>query len=453
MFVTFVKLFLEDSKKLDYLLNKWKSVIKDNPVLCFERSLDVLDSIKKISSASFLGKHILPPYEEEHRQVASKWANRVMPLLEGESPTEPDHFDVLGEDSFGVPKNTLVLRRKTNFSESVYVIPSSQVIRGTLYRFQSCVNGHEKKLATLQNATLITEETACWNESPVAVTAEPITMSLVAGKITLAILTGAASQIGSKAMGWALSQMGITDINTESQLSYDRLVEALKRQSREDFRRNLNIKFNQFYRLQQDINGGMRTKEMLEKLYHEIRSITSWLEFEERSPDRLHQLAFAQSLYLATMQEMAEFWRESDPEKMKQFYMAQSARAGREITVLQTVRQEAYNQRMSHITELEDRRHPLSDYRVVSFGDIEPARERSWELAQIRCTQTNMRTGVCEKWEWTQKGRDTRAALHGRLSRHRAWISERTNAVLNIDKVIENFTKIRDRENPPPPPR
>lgn len=446
---------LRSKDPYDYLRRKWEAAPGTDAVAVLERSLDGLHSAEAgLAALPLRGPAAVPDHEERHRAIVSKMLDRALPLIEGEELSEPDSLDVLAEDAVGFPRGTLLLRRTTNCAELVYFVPCTNVVDGVLHRGRAHDEADERVLAQLATAKLRTDGDPGEALDELAPAAEPITMSVIASTILLGIISGAASQIGSQAVGWALSQLGIGDLPAHSQVSYDRLVEALKLQSREDFRREIRARTGAFVRLLDDYNAGARSEEKLRTLYNEIRQLTAWIEQDYAEVDRVHHLAYVQAQYLSIMQEQAEWYRRSDPAKMKSFYEAMTKRAAKELDVLRRVKQAAIDQRMAKIRGLLDRWHPLGEYRVTWFEDVVDARERSWELYETRCTNRDMHTGVCRAWEPTQKGRDTLADVQRRLDRHRAWIREQAQAALRgVDETIARFQQIANMQVPPPPPK
>lgn len=455
MIVRFVHLSAE--APADYLQLKWQSIPQTSYVDAYERALDSADTVRGSAAAvPLLGEEALPPHQQEHRKVISDMADRAIPLLDGERLVEPDAFAVFASDAIGFAQGTLVLRRTTNFSQSLCILPCTRIVDGVLYRNKSDDAAAEAVLATLKNSVLWSDvpPPASKQESAADLAAEPITMALIAQTIALGILSGIASQIGSRAISWALNSSGILDPGEHAQLTYNKLVEALAVQSREDFKRWIKADLNAFQRGVQDFNAGMRTEEKLNTLYNEIRRIVGRLEEDERAVDRVHLLAYAQCNYLAIMQEMAEWYRQSNPERMVQFYKAMAARAEKEIGIIERVRKEAFDQRMARITGLHHQSRGGA-FTKVWFDDVAPRLERDWEWYEVNCVERGGPPSyICHREEPTEKGRRTLADVQGRMDRHKARIAGQLNhALRGLQETIEAWRRIAKREIPPPPPK
>lgn len=243
--------------------------------------------------------------------------------------------------------------------------------------------------------------------------------------------------------------------------SYEKFVKELRLQSRAEFRKQINIRLRAFDRLREDFNGGMRTEGKLNDTYNEVRQLTSWIEADERSPDRVHLLALVQSMYLATMQEMAEWHRTKDPEQMKSFYRSMANRAAQEAAVLKSVQNEAYTQRLNRIYGVRDKfDFSFMEYRIVYFGDEvydetgqDGPTEDTWYRAQTECLERDYQA-VCQRWRFTEKGNKKISQLQGNMQRHKDRIyRDLTKALSGIPETIANFERISRMEIPPPPPK
>lgn len=458
MIIKFTQFFGDDKQSFAYFERKWGLVKTLGPTSVYELSLESLAAINgNAAPIVFEGAAALPKHDDSHKKIGSAIADKAMPLLDDETLLEPDTFDVLAQDIPGVRKGTLLLRRKTNYAEVLYFYPCTNVLNGYLYRLEADDKAHEKILATLERGPQLqlSEAELGTNNTTSFV---PITMSAIAANILLGIVSGVILNTGTKAIDWAFRKLGIHNPLDHADLTYDQLVIALRLQSRADFRKQIRIRFNAFQRLREDFNGGMRTEEKLNELYHEIRKLTSWLEADERSPDRVHLLALAQSMYLATMQEAAEWFRKTDPEKMKSFYQSLVQRAKLEMNVLAAIQAEAYQQRLDKITGIHDSfDFTLQDARIVFFEDAAPEdndARANWERAYYNCTDRNHQTMACRKWEYTSKGKAKVNEVTTRMEQHRTRIKKHLDKALDgIPQTIARFDQISKMRIPPDEPK
>jgi len=443
-----------------YFERKWNAVPGIDPVAAYELSLQAFEDADAGNDVwAWQGEQALPRHDARHRAIAIRIAEAAMPLIEGETLAEEDRFDVVGADGRGVARGTLCLRRRTTHSETVHFYPCTRVVDGLLYRGLADDPADEAVLATLDGPAADS-----WPPppEPPEVAAEPTLMATIASTILLGVLSSLSGRIGMRAIDFAFESLGIRNPLEAADDSYEKLVHALRMQSRADFRRQIALRLRAFERLREDYRGGMRTRDKLDTIYHEIRQLTSWLEVDERSPDRVQMLAFAQSVYLSVMQEMAEWHRKDNPELMKSFYAAMVGRAAAEAAVLAKVQQEAYDQRMAKITGL----HNSFDFtftsnRIISYDDAvwresgaDRPLEDQWRRAHYNCIERNLTTGVCERWEYTEKGRKTIAEMEGILARHRQRVrADLDKALGGIPQTIENFKRIAQMQIPPPPPK
>jgi hypothetical protein len=147
---------------------------------------------------------------------------------------------------------------------------------------------------------------------------------------------------------------------------------------------------------------------------------------------------------------------------MKSFYAAITQRAASEAAVLIKVQQEAYDQRLAKITGLHDSfDFTFTSNRIISYddavwketGDDKPL-EDQWRRAEINCVERNLQTGVCNRWVFTDKGKQKIAEMEAILQRHRQRIrSDLDKALHGIPQAIANFQQIAKMTIPPPPPK
>jgi hypothetical protein len=449
-----------DGDARTYFEQKWRSASGISAAYAYELSFQALESAAKASDPwEFLGPPGLPKHEAMHRIAAIRIADAAMPLLQGETMIEPDGFDVTGAEAFGIAKGTLCLRRRTTHSDMLYFYPCTQVVDGVLYRGLA----HDAD----DEAVLISMDAPAPGSVPeppaqVDTAAEPTLMATIASTIVHGILSSLSGRAGMRAIDFAFESLGIPNPLEAADDSYEQLVKALRMQSRADFRRQIALRLRAFERLREDYRGGMRTKDKLDSIYNEIRQLTSWIEVDERSPDRVHLLAFTQAIYLSVMQEMAEWHRKDDPELMKSFYAAMTQRAASEAAVLIKVQQEAYDQRLAKITGLHDSfDFTFTSNRIISYddavwretGDDKPL-EDQWRRAEISCVDRNFQTGVCNRWVFTPKGKEKIAEMEAILQRYRQRIRSDLDKALNgIPQAIANFQQIAKMTVPPPPPK
>ncbi len=449
-----------DGDARTYFEQKWRSASGISLASAYELSLQALESSANESDPwACLGQAGLPKNEERHRAVAVRIADAAMPLLEGETLIESDSFDVTGTAAFDIAKGALCLRRRTTHSDILYFYPCTQVVDGVLYRGLAHDADDEAILGSMDAPApgSVPEPPA-----QVDVAVEPTLMATIASTILLGILSSLSGRAGMRAIDFAFESLGIPNPLEAADDSYEKLVKALRMQSRADFRRQIALRLRAFERLREDYRGGMRTKDKLDSIYNEIRQLTSWIEVDERSPDRVHLLAFAQAIYLSVMQEMAEWHRKDDPELMKSFYAAITQRAASEAAVLIKVQQEAYDQRLAKITGLHDSfDFTFTSNRIISYddavwketGDDKPL-EDQWRRAEINCVERNLQTGVCNRWVFTDKGKQKIAEMEAILQRHRQRIrSDLDKALHGIPQAIANFQQIAKMTIPPPPPK
>lgn len=456
MIIRFIKVEGED---FSYLEKKWSATITHD-VTPYELALEGMKTCKSNPLPLCDPKDI--PYNQSHLDYASAKADSIMPLIDGESLIN-DSLKILSTAAVSFRRGTVLLHRVTSHSESVYFIPCMRVIDGKLYHAQPD-NDEERKLFATLDAVLLDKETPdpLDNDDTKPVPAPPsdaaiITVGAIASTIVLGIVSGAASKIGAKATSWALKELGIDDIIGASELSYDQLTEALKLQSRKDFRKEISSKFGSFTRLLDDYNKGFDLAK-LEELYKEIRDIVSYLEKDYAEVDRVEFLALAQAQYLSIMQERAEQFRDSNPEQLKNDYEALVFRARKEAVVLQTIKEQAIKNRLDHITGVHKRADvtTIVGYNIAYFDDIEKGTESNWKRYERECTEPyyagNMR--LCNKYEPTKKGQDAIDTVQGRMDRHKHAIETKARNVLqNVDKCINNFNNIDKIEIPPAPPK
>lgn len=443
-----------------YFERKWAAVAGIESVAAYELSLQAQADADAGSDAwTWQGEDALPEHDARHRAVALRIAEAAMPLLEGETLLEEDRFDVAGADMRGIPRGCLCLRRRTTHSEAVYAYPCTRVVDKLLYRGLAEDPGDETVLGTLDGPA---PDTAPPLPEPPQPAAEPGLMATIASTILLGVLSSLSGRVGMRAIDVAFDMLGIRNPLEAADDSYEKLVGALRMQSRADFRRQIALRLRAFERLREDYRSGMRTKEKLDMIYHEIRQLTSWIEVDERSPDRVQLLAFAQSVYLSVMQEMAEWHRKDNPQLMKEFYSAMVARAAAEAKVLAKVQDEAYEQRLAKITGLHDSfDFTLQSSRIISYDDTvwrETGQDRpledQWQRAYYNCLERSAVSNHCIRWEYTEKGRKTIADMQGILARHRQRIrSDLDKALTGIPQTIANFNKIAQMQIPPPPPK
>lgn len=456
MYVHFISISSADA--LNYLNDKWTNSASLGPFEVFEKSLASLTALQENSKPlSFVSAETIPKHSSSHVEIASRLLNEAMPLIELEELIVPDCLDVLAEDTLYFPAGTVVLKRETNFSKHCALFPCVKVIDGVVVRGKS-TEADETVLSTLQNSVLTADYDAFRFEDNSEKLADPITTSAVASTIVLGLLSGAMSTIGAKAFGWAIKELGVDDFLGNMQLTYDQLIDALKLQSRADFRRDIRVRTAAFLRLLDDYNSGAAHPEKLLQLYNEIRQITAWVEEDFAEVDRVHILAWAQAQYFAVMQEQAEYYRGKDPAKLKSFYAAMCLRAAKESLVLKRIKEQAYANRMGLIRGLLSRPHPvLSTHEISWFEDKLQPRDPLWEAYEIECIEwINIRPGIpkCVKTRPTKKGNDTLKDMQGRLDRHRAWVhSIAIHALRGIDETIANFEKLSKIDIPPPPPK
>jgi hypothetical protein len=442
-----------------YFERKWAAVPGIDSVAAYELSLQALADAGAGSDAwTWQGEQALPKHDARHRAVALRIAEAAMPLLEGERLLEEDRFDVAGADMRGIAQGRLCLRRRTTHSEAVYAYSCTRVVDGLLYRGLAEDPGDETVLSTLAGPA--PETLPPLPETPQA--AELGLMATIASTILLGVLSSLSGRVGMRAIDVAFETLGIRNPLEAADDSYEKLIGALRMQSRADFRRQIALRLRAFERLREDYRGGMRTKEKLDMIYHEIRQLTSWIEVDERSPDRVQLLAFAQSVYLSVMQEMAEWHRKDNPQMMKEFYAAMTARAAAEANVLTRVQNEAYEQRLAKITGLHDSfDFTFQASRIISYDDTvwrESGHDRpledQWQRAYYNCLERSAVTNACTRWEYTEKGRKAIANMEGILARHRQRIrSDLDKALTGIPQTIANFQKIAQMQIPPPPPK
>lgn len=443
-----------------YFERKWNAAPGIGPVGAYELSLQALEDARAGDDAwAWQGEAALPKHESRHRAVAVRIADAAMPLIDGETRVGEDRFDVVGADVRGIAKGTLCLRRRTTHSDVACFYPCTRVVDGLLYRGAAGDAADEAVLATLEGPSVDTWQVPAL---PPQVQAEPSLLATVVSTILLGLMTSAIDRIGTRAIDAAFAALGIANPLEVVDDSYEKLVEAMRMQSRADFRRQIALRLRAFDRLREDYRGGMRTREKLDALYSEIRQLTSWLEVDERSPDRVQLLALAQAMYLAVMQDMAEWHRKDAPELMKAFYASMVQRAAAEAKVLETVQAEAYQQRMAKIVGLTDSfDFSLTSNRIISYDDAawretgkDHPLEDQWRRAEYQCIERSTLTGKCERWEYTEKGRKAIAEMEAILARYRQRIRGNMDEALSgIPAAIDNFRKIAQMQIPPPPPR
>ena len=453
MIVRFVKLSGGD---LAYLEKKW-SLANIFDVTAYELALEGLKTSQSDPLPMEEPKGVA--YDQSHLDHVSAKADLVMPYIEGESLVS-DSFKVLTEHAASFSKGTVLLHRITTHAEYVFFMPCMRLVDGTIYIIKP-QDENEMDLISTMGVVVLERDTQGPENSdgicPPPASNEAFTIGAIASTIALGIISGAASQIGSKAVSWAFKELGIDDIMQTSELSYDQLVDALKLQSRKDFRQTISAKMKSFSRLIDDYNHHFDLAT-LDDLYREIRDIVSYLEEDYAEVDRVEFLAFAQTQYLAIMQERAEQWRDSDPDKLKDEYGAIVNRAKKEADVLKKIKQTATDNRLKHITGLHYRPDVTSiiDYNVAYFEDIEKADETMWLRYQVTCAKRSYvgHYCQCDEYEITDKGEASIETLQGRMNRHKNKIKNKIKDTLkNVNDCIHNFEKIAAMTVPPDPPK
>jgi hypothetical protein len=461
MIVLFTR-YLGSGESLAYFQKKFGQVRKMTPALAFELALSAeASSYPGAPKIPVLGEDALPRLNDEHHKTAIGIADRAMPLLDGETLVEPDRLCVLADDIDGFKKGSLALKRVTNLSEALYFYPCASVVNGILYRQEVPDKLEERTLATIEGSRL---ESAPMAEFPVETATTPGIGAMLAMWILEQIASNVVSQIGTFAIEAAFKLMGVPDPLKEVDDTYERLAKLMRMQVREQFRQQVRIKLSAFDRLRRDFQGGMRTEEQLNKMYHEIRQITAWMENDERVPDRVVLLATVQAMYLAIMQERAEWYRLKDPERMKEFYRAFVNAAEQEARLLDRVYDEAIKARMYKISGLHNRfetEWPWGEYHIVFFvdtvweewGEDRPPPGSDWTRALYECAERDQH-GNCIRRRIAEKSRDAVKTLEGTMAAYQRGI--RTPLVKALDPVLGALAKFQELSRmqvPPPPPK
>jgi len=461
MIVLFTRYFGSD-QPLGYFRRKYEQTRKMTPALAFELALSAeATSYPGAFEVPVLGQKAVPRHDDAHRKTAVGIADRAMPLLPGETLAEPDQLCVLAEDIKGFKKGSLALKRVTNLSEAFYFYPCTTVVDGILFRQEAHDKLDERILATMETSRL---ESPPMAESAVEATAGPGLGALLAVWILEQIASNIVSQIGTYAIEAAFNMLGVPDPLKEVDDTYERLVKVLRMQVREQFRQQVRIKLSAFDRLRRDFQSGARTEEQLNKMYHEIRELTAWMENDERAPDRVVLLATVQAMYLAIMQERAEWYRNKNPELMKSFYRAFVNAAAAEAKVLDRVYDEAVKARMYKITGLHDRLEiewPWGEDRIVYYNDtvwqelgedLAP-HQSDWARAQFECLERDEH-GRCIRRRLTQKGQEASKVVSDNMAVHQRKIrGDVTKAIDPVLASLAKFYELSRMQVPPPPPK
>ncbi|PHI18426.1 hypothetical protein CEQ90_17905 [Lewinellaceae bacterium SD302] len=389
--------------------------------------------------------------------IFSSIAEAYMPLLKDEEKVRPDELHLVAEDGL-LPSGTLTLIRSTNHAKLCFYFNDKRIIDGTFYYSPLEDKVAEEKIRTISNSKLWEEFSPKEIPSEANTQAEIISTAIIASTILTGLLSGAATEFGSKAMSWALQQLGIFNpIGEQAALTYEQLREALKIQAREVYRQKIRVEFNEYQRKLDDYNNGARTIEQLNSIYAKSLRLVSVVQEDERHPDRVLYLAFVMAAYLAIMQERAEWYRGKDDEKFKSFYNAFKSAAAREMKILKKVRTEAEAYRRSKVTDFLRRRNfwgPLVYFEDVITHDHIITPPNNWHYYEEKCIRRGPRYH-CIAWShdtpsyWAQikKLEVAKAGYIAQLNK------EVAHALRGLDETYEKMQRIVDMEIPTSPPK
>lgn len=437
MNIEFIK--INGKSDFDYLTDRWTSKMGDLPAEVAEQ---VILSEQWMNanghSVQFMDDSLMPKLTEEHIKTFGKMADEILPLSDGEQLIEADTCKLIVLDEI-YAEGTFVLYRKTNMAEMIYIFPELLVIEGIMYRDRMDNKEYEKVLSTIEDSKL-------WDNLPVVAVdtdsieesgllAEPITLAVIGSTILLGLITGVSSHVGSLALGWVLKSLGISNLVKEAQLSYDQLVSALETQSRQDFRKRVEVELNKFI-IAQDNYNDMKTEDNLKMLELRAADLLGWASSDVQEVDRVEVLGFAQTLSLCVKQERAEFYREKDPDLLKAYYGVLIKSAKRELEKLQDLRNAFFNQRFDQIKGVKERKEGLLAW-IFYYDDVNKPRD-NWH-----------RSSLLE----SSKRHASQIVLNRMNQRKNEVASKLNHALSGIDKLIQALHDITKIEVPPAAPR